>query len=479
MPDDPIRDILDGASYWRPELLEPVGKPEAVPSLEGQNPYSDGALALTFSGRHAHELRYCDQHGAWYIWDGARWSRDVKRRVFTLARATCHDAAAGANTARDKAAVNSAKTVAAVVNLARCDARHAILAEDLDRDPWALNTPGGIVDLRTGKIHPSDPMALCSKVTACTPLHHALRPRWNQFLDDVTAGDKGLQRYLARLAGYGLTGSTREHVLAFLHGQGGNGKGVFLNSLTAVLGDYARVSPMEVFTDCKSDRHPTELAMLQGARLVTAQETEDGRRWAESKIKALTGGDAITARFMRGDFFTFTPQFKLLFAGNHKPALRNVDEAMRRRLHLVPFTVTIPAEKRDPTLPEKLKDEWPAILAWAIDGCLEWQRIGLAPPAAVLAATDEYLSDEDSFGTWLSECCERDSFSFEITRGLFASWKAWAERAGLQPGTEKRFVGNLRARGLEKTREGGTGRMGFAGVRLIRTDYSDDPRYGA
>lgn len=477
MPDDPIRDFVEDAPYWRPEALEP--EPEPVLSLEGQNPYSDGALALTFSGRHAHELRYCEQHGAWYVWHGARWVPDAKRRPFSLARRICHEAAAGAPKERDKAAVNSAKTVAAVVNLARCDPRHAILAEELDANPWVLNTPGGIVDLRTGKIRPSDPAALCSKVTACTPIHLAPRPQWNQFLDDVTAGNKELQRYLARLAGYALTGVTREHVLAFCHGGGGNGKGVFLNTMTSVFGDYARVSPMEVFTNSKSDRHPTELAMLQGARLVTAQETEEGRSWAESKIKALTGGDPITARFMRGDFFTFKPQFKLLFAGNHKPSLRNVDEAMRRRLHLIPFTVQIPAEKRDPTLPEKLKNEWPAILAWAIDGCLEWQRIGLAPPAAVLDATNEYLSDEDSFGTWLSECCVRDARGHELTQDLFASWKDWAERGGLQPGSNKGFSSTMKDRGFQSKRQAGTGLSGFLGVQLIRPDYTDDPRYGA
>ena len=175
---------------------------------------------------------------------------------------------------------------------------------------------------------------------------------------------------------------------------------------------------MDTFTESHTDRHPTELAMLRGARIVAAQETEEGRRWAESRIKALTGGDPITARFMRQDFFTYTPQFKLLIAGNHKPGLRNIDEAIRRRFHLLPFTVRIPPEERDPNLFDKLKEEWPAILGWALQGCLEWQAEGLNPPAAVIEATAEYFDDEDSFGRWLGECCVRDPMAHETTRRL-------------------------------------------------------------
>jgi putative DNA primase/helicase len=207
---------------------------------------------------------------------------------------------------------------------------------------------------------------------------------------------------------YSLTGSIRDHALFFLYGTGGNGKGVFLNTWASILGDYAKVAAMETFTVSHGDRHPTDLAMLRGARAVIAQETEEGQRWAESRIKALTGGDPISARFMRQDFFTFTPAFKLMIAGNHKPSLRSVDEAVKRRFNLVPFTVTIPKAERDPKLPEKLVAEWPGILAWAIEGCLEWQHIGLSPPPAVQAATASYLADEDTIGLFLAERCATD-----------------------------------------------------------------------
>jgi putative DNA primase/helicase len=265
-----------------------------------------------------------------------------------------------------------------------------------------------------------------------------------------------------------MTGSTSEHALFFGHGGGGNGKGVLLNTSTGILGDYSNVAPMEVFTSSHSDRHPTELAMLRGARLVTAQETEQGRHWAEARIKALTGGDPITARFMRADFFTYQPQFKLFIAGNHKPELRGVDEAMRRRFNLIPFAVTIPRNERDPDLPEKLKGEWPAILRWMIDGCLEWQSIGLAPPTAVTAATGDYLAEEDTFGAWVEEFI-RESYesATETTANLFAAWRQYAEAASQQIGSMKAFSHAMQARGFVPCKIGHTRARGFKGIRLV------------
>jgi len=474
--------LCQAAPLWEPVPLE---HPSEQPDGAFLIPYCDEALTLAFSARHADDLRYCETFGAWFEWHGGRWREDITRRVFSLARRLCRakSAEALATIENDKTAakiaslVASAKTVAAVVNLARADARHATTPDDWDTDPWALNTPDGIVDLRTGQTRPHDRAALCSKMTAVAPGHTEC-PRWQRFLDQVTAGDKGLQRFLRRIAGYGLTGSTREHALFFLYGTGANGKGTFLNTLTAILGDYAKVSGMDTFTESHTDRHPTELAMLRGARIVAAQETEEGRRWAESRIKALTGGDPITARFMRQDFFTYTPQFKLLIAGNHKPGLRNIDEAIRRRFHLLPFTVRIPPEERDPNLFDKLKEEWPAILGWALQGCLEWQAEGLNPPAAVIEATAEYFEDEDSFGRWLGECCVRDPMAHETTRDLYAAWTAWAERSGMSAGSEPKFRGSLKARGFESKRLPGLNVSGFLGIRLQRKDYTDDLRYG-
>ena len=234
--------------------------------------------------------------------------------------------------------------------------------------------PDAIMDLKTGRHRASSPGDYCTKQTTVSAGGEC--PLWDAFLKRVTNDDAELAAFLQRICGYCLTGSTKEHALFFLHGTGANGKSVFIDTVAGILGDYHRTAPIETFTASPTDRHPTDIASLRGARLVTAVETEEGRRWDESKIKALTGGDMIAARFMRQDFFEYRPQFKLVIAGNHKPGLRSVDEAIRRRFHLIPFNVTIPEGERDLELAEKLRAEWPGILAWMIEGCLDWQRQG-------------------------------------------------------------------------------------------------------
>ncbi len=369
-------------------------------------------------------------------------------KAFDLSRAICRAASAECNDPRVSVPIASAKTVAAVERLAKADRRHAATVDQWDDDAWALNTPGGVIDLRSGDMRAHCPDDHMTKIIAVAPGGDC--PLWHSFLGRITGGNGELHDFLQRVAGYALTGSTREHALFFAYGTGANGKGTFLNTLTGILGDYAAVSPMETFTASHSDRHPADLAMLRGARLVTRRRQRRAAPWAESRIKALTGGDPITARFMRQDFFTFTPKFKLFIAGNHKPALRGVDEAMRRRLHLIPFTVTIPASERDPELAEKLKAEWPGILAWAIEGCRHWQRIGLKPPAAVLDATEHYLEAEDALGAWISERCKEIGYGGTESSRLYSDWRKWAILAGEEPGSQKRFSQALEAKGYAK-----------------------------
>jgi putative DNA primase/helicase len=308
-----------------------------------------------------------------------------------------------------------------------------------------------------------NPTQYFTKITAVAPSGSC--PRFLAFLGTITGQDIELRRYLQRALGYGLTGVTQEHVLLFGYGTGANGKSVLVSTASGLMGSYHRTAPIETFTASTSDRHPTDLAGLRGARLVTATETEEGRRWAESRLKALTGGDTVAARFMRQDFFEYVPAFKLFIVGNHKPSLRSVDEAIRRRFHLIPFAVTIPPEDRDPYLREKLKAEWPGILAWMIEGCLHWQEIGLRPPQAVLDATAAYLEGEDAISAWMEEKCERAPSAWERSSALYGSWKAWADLAGEQPGTMKRFVQQLETRGLQPFRK--TDGRGFSGIKIV------------
>jgi putative DNA primase/helicase len=321
-------------------------------------------------------------------------------------------------------------------------------------------------DLRTGISRESRPDDYCMKVAGTWAADPGTpSPRWIEFLNTAMGGDTALVSYLQRVCGYCLTGSIAEHALFFLYGTGANGKSVFINTLRGIFGDYHTTAPIETFTVTHSSSHPTDLAGLMGARLVTAVETEEGRLWAETKIKALTGGDAISARFMRQDFFTFVPKFKLMVAGNHKPRMRNVDEAMRRRFHLIPFAVTIPPAKRDNDPADKLRTEWPAILRWMLDGCLQWQREGLNPPQAVINATNEYLESEDAVSSWITDKCETGTDKRAANALLYHSFKEWAEQTGEFQISQKALISKLLLR-PRITKAPGTSLRSLIGIGL-------------
>jgi P4 family phage/plasmid primase-like protien len=322
------------------------------------------------------------------------------------------------------------------------------------------------IDLRTGLSREYRREDYITKIAGIHIDRDCPTPIWSRFLNRVTAGDIDLQAYFKRVAGYCMTGVTTEHALFFFYGTGSNGKGVFLNTIRGVWGDYATTAPMGMLMESKNERHPTELARLVGVRLVIAQEIERNHRWAESKIKAMTGGDNITAHFMRQDDFEFTPKFKLMIAGNHKPSLSSVDHAIRRRLHLIPFTVTIPESECDRNLPEKLKTEWPGILAWATEGCLEWQKLGLAPPAIVREASEAHFAEEDILGRWIEERCAVDKSYSALLANLFEDWKLWTETSRESTGSQKSFSQNLVDKGFKRGRQGGTGQKLFFGLAL-------------
>lgn len=330
-----------------------------------------------------------------------------------------------------------------------------------DPDPWLLGTPGGTIDLRTGELRKSDPNDAITKLTAVAPLDEECR-LWLKFLHEATSGDREFIRFLQQWCGYCLTGITAEHALVFVYGPGGNGKSVFLNIMTRIFGDYARTAAMDTFTASRNDRHPTDLAMLRGARLVTASETEDGKAWAEARIKQLTGGDTIAARFMGQDFFHYKPAFKLVIVGNHMPNLHNVDDAAKRRFNVAPFIITPPEPDRE--LEEKLFREAGGILSWMIKGCLDWQANGLKRSESIQAATKSYFSEQDLMGQWIEDRCDvklGDPKVWDRSGDLYDDFGKFCAKAGESPGSKRAFGGTMRKRGYQPDREP-------SGTRIIR-----------
>lgn len=398
----------------------------------------------------------------WLYWDGKVWQHDATRRVREDVRQVCREATVGLDAPREARRIASDKTISAVLRIAAADPAISRRADQFDTYPMLLNTPGGIIDLKTGEMRTHDRDNRLTQIAGASPGGHC--PRWQQFLNEVTGGDAELKSYLARLAGYCLTASNQEQVFAFLHGPGGNGKSVFLHTIAAALGDYAATATLETFMASSQGRHLTELAGLRAARLVLVPETEAGRSWAESRIKMITGGEKIRANFMRQDHFEYQPQFKLIIAGNHRPALNGVGEAMRRRLHLVPFDMTITPEARDPRLTSALHAELPGILAWMIAGCQEWQETGLAPPPKITSAVKDYFDEEDLVGQWIDDCCEISPMAKAQSAQLYQSWKRWAEVRGIDAGSLKSLGEDLRRRTFSPARIGGA--RGWQGIAL-------------
>ncbi len=474
LPDSEVRTLVKSACAYPPGQINPIGFYESATSestvhaavqslaLNGSEINEDG-LAQVFVAKHGHELRYCHGEG-WLIWDGARWAPDSRSLAFHWARIVCRELNRNGKTSIAKAA-----TAAGVERLAKSDPVLSTTRDD-DKDGFLLGTPDGTVDLRTGAIRQAAKGDLLTKSTAVTPDAQASRPVFNKFLHEITDGDGDLQEYLQLVAGYCLTGSTREEALFFVYGPGGNGKTKFLNALAGAMGDYAKSASMDLLNVSHGERHPADLASLCGARLVTASETQDGRRWDVQRVKQLTGGDPISARLMRQDFFTFKPTFKLVITGNYKPQLGDVDDALRRRFHIIPFNFKPVAP--DTQLEEKLSAEWPAILAWAVEGCVQWHGLQrLQKPKVVSVETDKYFLEQNSVEQWIEDNCSRLPGDSARSSHLFSNWSGWAERNGVKPGTTMKLSQRLERLGYQKDKDGGF--MVFSGIAVKERRSND------
>lgn len=431
--------------------------------------------------------RYVRQWRMWLVWDGRRWSQDRRGQIVELAkrvvRGIHEEAAAATDPDRRKelgkwAVRSEARTrIDSMLALAETDAGIAITPEQLDADGWKLNVLNGTLNLRTGELERHRRHDLITKLVPVAYDADARAPAWTAFLDRIMAGDQERLQFLRRAVGYTLTGDTREQVLFFLLGRGANGKSTFLETLRALLGDFARTTDFNTLKATRRDGPRNDIAALQGARFVASSEVEEGSRMSEVVVKQLTGGDTISARRLYSDFFEFTPTFKIWIAANHRPTIRGDDDAIWRRIRLIPFDVVIPPAERDPHLPATLKEELAGILTWAVRGCQEWLGDGLGEPVAVQRATAAFRTEMDVLGQFLGECClvggdYRSRFS-----EIWDRYREWAEDAGYKRYQTKQALGRAFSdKGFDVVKvQGEKGRSGLQ-VKPIRTDGTERDR---
>jgi P4 family phage/plasmid primase-like protien len=430
---------------------------------------TEHGLARRLAEEHADEWRYVAGHG-WLAWTGSHWRPDDTSQILELCRRLCAEATHN-QADSDRRRLLSDRTIRAVERLARSDPRIAASAAEWDTDPMLLNTPAGVVDLRTGEMLASDPGMQLTRITRASPGSGC--PLWSAFIARITGRDLEVAAYLQRMAGYCLTGRTDEQAFFFLHGAGANGKTVFLEVLADVLGSYARAAPLDTFMAARGDRQPIDLAALEGARMVVATETEAGRPWAEARIKAITGGDRIAVRRLYQAFYETTPGYKLLISGNHRPRLSGGGSAMARRLHLIPFDTVIPEHERDGRLREKLVEQRDGILSWMLEGCRAWQETGLQAPRKVRDAVAAYLDSEDLIGQWIAECCEVGEHLQATSAELYASWRKRAEALGIESGNARDLGERLRDLGFGPFRDRRA--RGWRGLRPLSREAAEAP----
>lgn len=494
-------------------LVDPLRR--TVPSADRDEehepyPYGDAFNARLLVQRHRHELRYCFHWKTWLIWSGTHWQRDHTGVVWQWLRHAIADLSGALDQLEPKDAKACLAHIAKSLQAPRMEGtlKHAaswdgisIGQERFDTDPWSLNLANGTLDLRTGMLRPHHPGDL---VTKCLPMAYdpsAACPTWEQFLRRIMGYSQGMddpdmssgalenrQRadeqaqalidFQQRFVGYALTGETSEQCLCILHGSGANGKSTYLETLRALLGDYALSTPSaSLLAKERHDGIPNDIARLRGARLVTAVEIGDGKKLDQELVKRLTGQDTVTARFLRAEYFDFTPEFKLMVACNHLPTIDGADKALWRRIHCIPFAVTIPEDEQDKDLGAHLRAELPGILVWAVRGCQEWQQSGLRPPDVVRETTAAYRSDMDSLGRFLDECCVRIDQASIKAGELYDAYKGWCSANGEAALTLTAMGKRLAERGFRKHHSNYVWVLGL-GLKDLQAPEERPPFYG-
>jgi P4 family phage/plasmid primase-like protien len=430
-------------------------------SAAAQFPQTDLGNAKRLVARHGENIRYCAIWRKWLYWDGRRWVIDETGHVVERAKETAEALLIEAIHAGDKHAIGhavlsqSVSRIKAMIELAQSEPEIAIQPKDLDSDVWLLNCLNGTVDLRTGDLRSPSRGDLITKLAPVDYDPDAPCPTWNGFLQRVTRNNPELIEFLQRTVGYALTGDTSEQCLFILHGAGANGKTTFMEAVRSALGDYAQQAEFSTFLERRSDGPRNDVARLKGARFVSAVEVGSNRRLDEAQVKQMTGGDTVTARFLYAEYFEYEPTYKIFLAANHKPTIRGTDNAIWRRIRLIPFVVTIPEGERDKQLPQRLRGELAGILAWAVRGCVNWQREGLAVPEEVKRATEDYREEMDSLAGFLEDCVVAQGSGKVAKDELFKAYEKWCERNG-EEAFGKTLFGKLMKERFSDAKSGST-----------------------
>jgi putative DNA primase/helicase len=446
-----------------------IGRPNMHPgAAEATGPFArtDLGNAERLGALHGRDIRYVPGIG-WLAWDGRRWGRDdtgeMMRRAKVTARSIYNDAAGCDDDEERRRIAAWARTsesearLRAMTNLAASEQQLVRRANTLDADPWLLNVANGTIDLRTGKLRGHDRADLITKLAPVEYHPDARSARWDSHLRRVTGDDDELAAFLRRVAGYTLTGDVSEEILPFLHGPGATGKTATIETIKTTLGDYASTADFETFLKRRGDSGiRNDIARLAGARMVVSVEVDDGKHLAEGLIKQITGGDTVTARYLYAEAFEYSPQFTLWLVANARPRVHADDDALWRRILQVPFTEVIPPHERDPELKRALRtdpDERAAVLAWLVQGCLEWQQRGLDVPERVRDYTNEYRAENDPIAEWIADDCHLGDQHWTAAKTLRAAYEHWCEESGQKPLDASRAWGKaLKAHGCTRAR---------------------------
>lgn len=465
------------------EIVGKVYAEEDEPGPHFEAPCTDLANAQRLVHRFGHLMRYCQRLGGWFVYDGKRYVEDttgqVERWGKMVAR-SLHDEAR--DQTDDKARLELAKWAArsqnaakltAMEQVARTEAKVVARPEDFDADDMLFAVENGIIDLRTGKLLPHGPEHLTTKLSPASFDPAAQGLRWQAFVEEVLP-DPDVRDYLQRALGLAMMGRVLEHVLLVLIGVGANGKSVLLEVVRHVFGDYGHVAEPALLLVNRNDQHPTGRAALRGARFVTTSEPDAGKRLNEGEVKALTGGEVITARRMREDFFEIRPTWTIAMATNHKPEIRGTDDGIWRRVKLIPFDVKIAPEDQDPELAEKLKGEADGILNWLLEGLAAYRRNGLDEPVAVKAATGDYRAESNPLELFLEERTETGPHFSADTTKLYQAWADWCDASGLSRSSKIMFGRMMTEAGFERSRT--TSDRFYVGLRLLQDDEQSTVR---